>query len=224
VIDAEMLAHCQAVLGVRRTAMPSPAVLLSISGEDFITVDRKFREPWTGQLPTRIMFVSNELPRFGDASGAVATRCLILETTKSWLGSEDKDLTARLVVELPGVLNWSLGGLRDLDELGRFAEPASSVDARTVLADLVSPTSAFVREKCQIGHLMEVSVDDLFRDWKMWAEDNGQGVGSKQMFGRNLRAVIPGLKVTRPRDAEADSQQRRVYRGVARKGSRADDV
>ena len=25
--------------------------LLTISGEDLLTVDRKYREPWTGQLP-----------------------------------------------------------------------------------------------------------------------------------------------------------------------------
>ena len=46
--------------------------LLSISGEDMLTVDRKYREPWTGTLPTRFLVISNELPRFGDASGAIA--------------------------------------------------------------------------------------------------------------------------------------------------------
>ena len=29
--------------------------LLSISGEDTLTVDRKYRDPWTGQLPSRII-------------------------------------------------------------------------------------------------------------------------------------------------------------------------
>jgi putative DNA primase/helicase len=36
--------------------------LLSISGEDTLTVDRKYREPWTGQLPSRLVILSNELP------------------------------------------------------------------------------------------------------------------------------------------------------------------
>ena len=94
--------------------------LLSISGEDTITIDRKYRDPWTGQLPTRIMFVSNELPRFGDASGAIATRCLILETRTSFLGSEDKDLTARLLGELPAILNWALDGLKLAQRVGPF--------------------------------------------------------------------------------------------------------
>ena len=40
--------------------------LLSISGEDMLTIDRKYREPWTGKLPSRFLILSNELPRFGD--------------------------------------------------------------------------------------------------------------------------------------------------------------
>ena len=52
--------------------------LLSISGEDFLTVNRKYREQWTGQLPTRFMLISNELPQLGDASAAIANRFIPL--------------------------------------------------------------------------------------------------------------------------------------------------
>jgi putative DNA primase/helicase len=42
--------------------------LLSISGEDTLTINRKYRDQWTGKLPTRIHILSNELPKLGDAS------------------------------------------------------------------------------------------------------------------------------------------------------------
>jgi putative DNA primase/helicase len=48
--------------------------LLSVSGEDSLTIDRKYREPWTGRLPTRFVIMSNELPRLSDSSGALASR------------------------------------------------------------------------------------------------------------------------------------------------------
>lgn len=47
--------------------------LLSISGEDTLSVDRKYRDQWTGKLTSRVLILSNELPRFGDASGASPT-------------------------------------------------------------------------------------------------------------------------------------------------------
>jgi putative DNA primase/helicase len=70
--------------------------LLSITGEDMLTVDRKFKDPWSGKLPSRFVILSNELPRFGDASGAVANRFLILQMTKSFLGKEDRTLDGPL--------------------------------------------------------------------------------------------------------------------------------
>jgi putative DNA primase/helicase len=42
--------------------------LLSITGEDEITIDRKYRESWTGRFQTRFVVLTNELPRFNDVS------------------------------------------------------------------------------------------------------------------------------------------------------------
>lgn len=170
--------------------------LLSVSGEDTLTVDRKYREPWTGKLPSRFLLLSNELPRFGDASGAIANRFIILQMTRSFLGSENTRLTAELLTELPGILSWALDGLDRLSRQGALTEPASSSDARAALADLVSPVSAFVRDRCRRGG--EVLVDELFAAWRSWCDDNGHRAGSKQVFGRNLRAVVPALRVFKP--------------------------
>lgn len=60
--------------------------LLTISGEDTIDIDRKYREVWTGKLPTRLVILSNELPHFGDSSGVIARRFVLLNMTVSWLG------------------------------------------------------------------------------------------------------------------------------------------
>ena len=70
--------------------------LLSISGEDCLTIDRKHRDPWTGTLPTRFLILTNELPRIADSSGALASRFVILMLTKSFLGKEDHQLMTKL--------------------------------------------------------------------------------------------------------------------------------
>ncbi len=186
--------------------------LLSISGEDALTVDRKFREPWTGQLPTRLMVVSNELPRFGDASGAIATRFVMLTLRESFLGRENTRLTDELLTELPEILSWSLDGLDRLTSQGRLSTPASSEDAVGALQDLVSPMSAFVRDRCETGVGLHIPVDSLFDVWKQWCVENEQRVGSVQTFGQKLMAVVPVLRRTRP---EADDGTRyRAYEGI----------
>jgi putative DNA primase/helicase len=184
--------------------------LLSISGEDLLTIDRKYREPWTGKLTTRFLVISNELPNFGDASGAIARRFLVLTLGQSWLGRENPDLTAELLGELTGILRWSLDGLDTLTRRGRFSEPQSSADAVTALQDIVSPVSAFVRDRCEQGPY-EVAVAELYDAWRSWADDNGHRITSAQRFGKDLRAVIPGLRETRPR---IHGTQVRCYAGV----------
>ncbi|MCZ0727193.1 phage/plasmid primase, P4 family [Mycolicibacterium iranicum] len=173
--------------------------LLSITGEDMLTVDRKFREPWSGKLPTRFVILSNELPRFKDASGAIANRLLILQMTNSFLGREDRGLDRRLEDELPAILSWALDGLDRLTRNGKFTVPGSSDAAANLMMDMASPMSAFVRECCVREPSAEVERDVLYAAWKAWCEDNGHICGAKSSFGRDLRAVVPDLADKQPR-------------------------
>lgn len=187
--------------------------LLTISGEDTIDIDRKYREPWTGKLPTRLMILSNELPNFGDSSGVIARRFIVLNMTVSWLGKEDPTLLDKLLAEMPGIINWALDGLARLEVTGRITEPTSSREAVLTMQDTASPTSAFIRERCTTGPTCEVPVDTLWAAWREWAEDNGvRAIGTKQVFGRNLLSVVPQLRRTRPRDAYG--RQVATYTGI----------
>lgn len=185
--------------------------LLSITGEDMLTIDRKYREPWTGRLPTRFVVLSNELPRFTDTSGAIATRMLILELTKSFLNREDRTIERRLQPDMAGILNWALDGLDRLIDNGRFTVPRSSEAATTMMMDLASPVSAFVRERCVRGPDKTVDKDSLYLSWKLWADSNGHHAGAKITFGRSLHAVVPGL---RRADIRVGDKRVHGYRGI----------
>lgn len=184
--------------------------LLCISGEDLATVDRKFLGSVTMKLPTRFMFLTNELPRLTDASGALAGRFVILRLTESFYGKEDIGLTDRLLGELPGILNWAIDGWRRLHERGHFVLPTSVKDMVQEIEDLSSPVSAFVRDECVIGPGHRVNVDTLYDAWRRWCENEGRhAVTTKQTFGRDLAAAVAG--VTRRRGAALQP----FYDGIA---------
>ena len=94
--------------------------LLSISGEDPQTIDRKFLQQVDTKLNVRFMIISNELPRLADNSGALPSRLIVLRLSESWFGHEDTDLTEKLLIELPGILNWSIRGWRNITAQKRF--------------------------------------------------------------------------------------------------------
>ena len=101
-------------LGSRADNLIAVERLLSISGEDYITVDRKYRDAWTGKLPTRFLILTNEIPHFTDASGALASRFVLLTLTRSFYGHEDPLLTDRLLRRGPRDLQLGAPGARTI--------------------------------------------------------------------------------------------------------------
>jgi putative DNA primase/helicase len=187
--------------------------LLAISGGDSLSINRKNKSYWTGYLPTRFLMLSNELPRFTDASGAIATRFIVLVLTISFLGREDRALTNTLLKELPGILNWSLDGYDRLRKRGYFIQPASGEEALRELELLTSPIKQFLQECCVVGPEHSVARALLFNHWLAWCKaQNRQFAGTSAMFGRDLAAAVPELRHYQPQ--APDGKQVHCYRGV----------
>jgi len=172
--------------------------LLCISGEDAVSVDRKFLGSVTMKLATRFMFLSNELPRLNDSSGALAGRFMILRLTRSFYGHEDTQLTDKLLAELPAILNWAIVGWQRLHHRGHFLMPQSTADALLDLQELSSPVTAFVREECVVASGQRAWVDDLYGAWVSWCGREGRTVvTNKQTFGRDLVAAFSEIHCRR---------------------------
>jgi len=187
--------------------------LLSITGEDALTIDRKYQAAWTGRLSTRFLILTNELPRLADASGALVSRFVVLVLRKSFYNKEDLGLTDRLLMELPGILNWAMVGRDRLAARGYFLQPESSRQAIEALEDLSSPIGAFLRARCRVDPPLCVECDRLFVAWSAWCEEQGRKhAGTKQGFGRDLRAALPGLNVIQLR--AKNGTRLRCYQGL----------
>ena len=186
--------------------------LLSISGEDPLTINRKFLSPLTVQLPARIVVMSNELPDTRDSSGALAKRYLVLTLKKSWLGNEDQSLLSRLQAELPSILLWALNGFARMRNRGHFIQPSSSFQIIDELEELTSPIKAFAAEKCEFKSHARIPIAVLFEAWRNWCAANGyfQG-GNIQSFGKSLKAAFPNIEILKSR--EGNSRERH-YVGI----------
>ena len=173
--------------------------ILTITGEDIITIDRKNRPLWNGQLGTRLMLVSNELPRFRDPSGAITYRMLLVHIRESVADREDPQLTRRLLAELPGILNWAIDGARDLAHEGRFTEPASTRMEKLDFDDKASPYAAFVRDRCEVGEGLEESSAYLLAQLMLYCEErelplSGTERSLRQNLLEKLQAVAPHVR------------------------------
>jgi putative DNA primase/helicase len=172
--------------------------LLSISGEDGITLDRKGLEHWTGKLGVRFLILSNDPPAFVDASGAIASRFIVVRFRESFYGREDIALTRQLLTELPGILNWALVGLRRLQERGHFVQPASAAEMVEMMEDIASPIRKFIRECCELDAERSVDRDTLHTAYAEWCQANGHDHPmSKTKFGLALITAAPKVEARR---------------------------
>ena len=98
-------------------------------------------------------------------------------------------------------------------ERGYFLQPRSSAEAIQEMEDLGSPISAFLRERCVVAPGRQVDAELLFVQWGEWCVTQGrEHPGTVQSFGRDLRAAVPGLRVSQPR--QTGGKRSRVYEGV----------
>ena len=201
--DARLSKKADSTIAVER--------LLSISGEDSLTIDRKYRDPWTGRLPTRFVILTNEIPRLADASGALASRFIIFALTKSFYAKERPELTDELLTEASAIFNWALEGLDRLNARGYFVAPASGREAIQELEDLSSPISAFIRDRCDVGSVQQIEVQTIWEAWKAWCEGDNRHPGTKAVFGRDLKAALPTVHRVKSRE---DQSRIPVYEGI----------
>jgi putative DNA primase/helicase len=174
--------------------------LLSVSGEDPQTLDRKRIESWHGVLRTRFVLMGNEFPRLSDYSDAILGRLVLLKLTKSFYGREDSTLSDRIAGELPGILLWAIAGWHRLQGQPKFTQPASGLEDLEEAQELVNPVGAFVAQRCVVGGDETAPVSEVYEAWRKWCEANGrEHPGDVAGFSRNLRTAVPKIAVRRPK-------------------------
>ncbi len=174
--------------------------ILSLTGEDTINVERKNVGDWIGRLETRLVILANELPRITNASGAVASRFILLTLTETFYGKEDHKLEDKLLQDLPGILNWSLDGLARLRQRGHFIQPQTSADELREMEHLNSPVKAFLYEMCDEGPEFTEDCGALHAAFVAWSTERGDKyIPNASIFGQKLSAAVTGLKKARPR-------------------------
>ncbi len=173
--------------------------LLMLTGEDLITVNRKNIDMWTGKLSARIVVLSNEVIRFQDQSGALASRFLTLETSRSFYGAEDVRLTEKLLAELPEIFRWAMDGRERLAARGHFIQPESGQALSDELRMAGSPVMQFVRDCCYLDPEAHVVHTDLYDTWRRWCANNGHHAGGSNNFSARLHEAYPQISTRRPR-------------------------
>lgn len=194
-------------------------VLKQLTGEDVLTIDRKHRST-IELVPTfKLFFLCNEMPRFRDKSSGIWRRLIVIPFTYQ-VSKVDAQLTNKLAVELPGILNWAIAGLQRLLKQGQFSPCQTCADAAADHRHYLDPVAQFVEEYCSLAKdhpeapagVFKVLKWRLYECYAQWAKDSGMAPLYKATFGHRI-AQFPGVAEWRGK-AEHDSKRPEHWKGI----------
>lgn len=187
--------------------------VLSITGEDPVTVNRKNKAILTVKLPVRFFLVSNELPRMADESNALRTRMVLLRLRRTVDETRrDPHLIDKLAAELPSILNWALDGLDRVATRRAFAKADTAEASLDLMTELSSPLTTFIEDCCVVDPNVMVPKRDLYNVFRAWCAETGSAVRDQPRFSQALYAATSGVDPYKPR---IDGKQVHHYRGIA---------
>jgi putative DNA primase/helicase len=157
----------------------------SVITGDPILAERKYQQPFNLQSHAKLIVSSNNLPRTADSSLGFLRRWKFIPFVTVFNGhNTDLNRLDRIVdTELPGVLNWSLGGLKVLKRNKGFIETAAMKELKDSFKRRTNPILNFVEESLQVtpgNDLLRGDPKKLYKEYREWAEEAGV-----KPFGRN---------------------------------------
>ncbi len=191
------------------------AIFKSIVGEDTITAERKFKQPFEFKPYARLIFSANQFPRTLDKTSAFFRRWIVAGFNNVIPENErDLQLKAKLLNELDGIFLWALEGLERLIANNfRFSETNESKDLVEKYKRESNNVLTFVDEKCIIQPDVYVSRSGLYSEYKTWCVENGYKPFSQRSFNDEIelnfkekvwRGLHPNPRI-----------RTKIYRGIA---------
>jgi putative DNA primase/helicase len=187
------------------------ATIKQFTGGDRMYFDRK-GVPGIHAYPTaRVILATNHEPRFEDRSSGIWRRMIVVPFNVSIpKDRQDPQLAAKLKAELPGILNWSVDGLRRLRAHGQFTIPSASQAAWEEFRQDSNPANEFLTSRYSQGEGDPIGCSTIYDEYRDWCRVKQLRALDATSFGKEVRKAFP--KVSRGR--ETTGQREWFYEGI----------
>jgi putative DNA primase/helicase len=184
----------------------------ALTGEDYITAERKNKDPFSFRPYARLLFSCNEIPKnYGDRSDGFYRRLIIMRFEKSVPAKKrDPNLREKLAVERDGILLWAMDGLKRLMANSYLFTETEGTKAELQRYRIESNSVlSFVEECCKLEDGAECVREDLFNAYRDYCYKNGL----KPMSQANFNKDVEGISESVSRGLERVSR-RKIWLGV----------
>ena len=187
-------------------------IFKALVGEDFLTVERKNKNPFSFQSFARLLFSCNSIPRnYGDKSDAFYRRLVIMRFDNVVAeDKKDRQLQDKFREEADGIFLFALEGLKRLiNNHFKFSETETNISELQKYKEDSNSVLSFVNEWCEQDASYEVPSMELYNKYKVYCEVCGMNPYAQKRFSQELENSCPDL--TKGKD---NLGKRRTWKGI----------
>ena len=187
-------------------------IFKALVGEDYLTVEKKNKDPFSFQSCARLLFSCNSIPKnYGDRSEGFYRRLIIMRFNNSVPPDKrDPNLIEKFRMEADGIFLFALNGLKRLmNNNYTFSETEVNKAELRQYREESDSVLLFIRECCEVGNDKVCGSTEIFNAYKGYCEECGLKPYSQRMFVRQLTTALPD--VTRGVDTLG---KRRILSGI----------
>ncbi|WP_314060563.1 phage/plasmid primase, P4 family [uncultured Vagococcus sp.] len=164
----------------------------AITAGEPLLVDQKNIAPASMILPTKLCFLVNKLPVPTESTYGFSRRLILLPFSKIFVPHEqDSKLAAKLENEIPGIIMWTIAGLKRLKSNDfNFTVSESMRKAKENYLHISNPVADFIEETIivEVGaRAMCSDILERYEQWKLKNEELLEGAMSPQMFWKKFK-------------------------------------
>ena len=187
-------------------------IFKSLVGEDYLTVEKKNKNPFSFQSYARLLFSCNVIPKnYADKSEGFYRRLIIIRFNKPVpQDKKDPNLIIKFQAEADGIFLFALDGLKRLIQNNYvFSEAEKNrMEVEKYREDSDSLLS-FLKECCDKGIDYEVGSTELYNAYKNYCEESNLRPYAHRTMISNLKAS--DTSITTGRDSV---RSKRVLKGL----------
>ena len=177
----------------------SEGTLKGFTSGDALQFERKHRDPITARPTAKLVFASNNRPRFSDKSGGLWRRMILMPwriviPENERVRGMDSPQWWQEQNELPGILLWAIAGLSQLEQQGGFAKSSVCEAALAEYRAESNPARMFLDEHFHFDAESWVVCEDAYRPYVEWIKANGFLSLSAITFGNEVKRAFPQVE------------------------------
>lgn len=171
-------------------------IFKALVGEDYLTVEKKNKNPFSFQSSARLLFSCNSIPKnYGDRSEGFYRRLIIIRFNHAAPQEKrDPELLEKFRMEADGIFLFALEGLlRLINNHYVFSETQANADELQQYREDSDSVLSFVKECCELNPLAFAGSTELFNAYESYCKDCGLKPYAHGNFVQQITTAFPNV-------------------------------